>query len=220
MQVAQNGLRTSPDHGDGAGTRQSYQRLPDGHRWLRITREKNVWTAWRSADGATWSFGARHFNTLPASVCAGIVFRALPQDAQMYFRASVSNLTLESGSSLNSTVKPLAATGTSSSQLTGLAVAPSDPNIIIVRTSHEGLLRSTDGGKTWAPANGHLQGASNAVRSVAIHPTNPLIMLRASGRADSKGDFKGGLYRTNDGGKTWKDLLLQGDFAGLGPSAL
>ena len=45
-------------------------------------------------------------------------------------------------------------------------------------------------------------------------------MLRASGRADSKGDFKGGLYRTNDGGKTWKDLLLQGDFDGLGPSAL
>ncbi|MDG1364160.1 MAG: PA14 domain-containing protein [Akkermansiaceae bacterium] len=220
MQVAQNGLRTSPDHGDGAGTRQSYQRLPDGHRWLRITREKNVWTAWSSADGATWSFGARHFKKLPATVGAGIVFRALPQDAQMYFRALVSNLTLESGTSLNSTAKPLAATGTSSSQLTGLAVAPSNPNIIVVRTSHEGLLRSTDGGKTWAPANGHLQGASNAVRSVAIHPTNPLIMLRASGQADSKGNFKGGLYRTNDGGKTWKRLLLKGNFDALGPSAL
>jgi hypothetical protein len=74
MQVAQNGLRTSPDHGDGAGTRQSYQRLPDGHRWLRITREENVWTAWTSVDGSTWSFGARHFKQLPAKVGAGIVF--------------------------------------------------------------------------------------------------------------------------------------------------
>ena len=88
MQVARNGLRTTPEHGDGAGTRQSYQRLPDGNRWLRITRKDNVWTAWTSPDGKNWTFGVRHFKPLPSTVGAGIVFRALPQDAQMYFRGS------------------------------------------------------------------------------------------------------------------------------------
>ena len=220
MQVARNGLRTTPEHGDGAGTRQSYQRLPDGHPWLRITRKGSVWTAWSSSDGKEWIFGTRHFKPMPSRVGAGIVFRALPQDAQMYFRASVSNISLEHGVSpvLNPQVIP--ATDIDKLKYTGVAVAPSDPNVVVLRTANLGLLRSEDGGKSWVAANGRLQGAANAVRSVAIHPTNPDIMLRAAGRPDLNGVFEGGLFRTSDGGISWQKLPLECDFDASGPSAI
>ena len=220
MQVARNGLRTTPEHGDGAGTRQSYQRLPAGHPWLRITRKENVWTAWTSPDGQDWTFGARHFKPLPSTVGAGIVFRALPQDAQMYFRASVSNISLTPGTPPELVPTVVAATGTSTAQLTGVIVAPSAPAVVVLRTPNRGLLRSQDGGKTWTPANGTLQGAANAVRSVAIHPTNPDIMLRAAGKTDADGGNRGGLFRTIDGGKSWQKLSLDCDFDGVGPSAI
>ena len=220
MQVASNGLRTTPDHGDGAGTRQSYQRLPDGHPWLRITRKENVWTAWTSPDGQNWTFGVRHFKQLPSTVGAGIVFRALPQDAQMYFRAAVSNLSLTQDVDFKLAPDIVPATGTDQVQLCGITVAPSNPRVIVVRTVNRGLLRSQDGGKSWQPANGGLHGAANAVRSIAIHPTNPDIMLRAAGKADSKGIFQGGLFRTSDGGKSWRRLSLECDFDAVGPSAL
>jgi hypothetical protein len=220
MQVAHNGLRTTPEHGDGAGTRQSSQRLPDGHRWLRIVRQGNLWTAWTSADGRSWQFGARHFKQIAANVGAGIVFRALPQDAQMYFRASVSNVSLTPGAPEDLQVGVTAATGTNLARLTGVAVAPSDPQVVVVRTTDRGLLRSEDGGKTWVAANGTLKGAANAVRSVAVHPTDPDIMLRAAGRADNQGNFEGGLYKTVDAGKSWQKLPLDCDFDAVGPSAL
>jgi|TARA_B100000959_G_C14983587_1_gene624567 hypothetical protein len=220
MQVAHNGLRTTPDHGDGAGTRQSYQRLPDGHRWLRIIRQGNLWTAWTSSNERTWEFGARHFKQLEPTVGAGIVFRALPQDAQMYFRASVSNVSLTLGVLDGLDAEVTAATGTDTAQLTGLSVAPSNPDIVVVRTTNRGLLRSENGGKTWAEANGRLEGSANAVRSVAIHPSDPNIMLRAAGEADSKGNFKGGLFRTANAGKSWQRLPLDCDFDASGPSAL
>ena len=220
MQVAHNGLRTTPEHGDGAGTRQSYQRLPDDHPWLRITRRANVWTAWTSADGEKWTFGVRHFKQLPSTVGAGIVFRALPQDAQMYFRAAVSkiSLTKDVNPALQPNIAP--ATGTDKVQLSGITVAPSDPRVLVVRTVNRGLLRSQDGGKSWQPANGGLHDAANAVRSVVIHPRNPDIMLRAAGKADAKGIFRGGLFRTSDGGKSWKQLPLECDFDAVGPSAI
>jgi len=88
-----------------------------------------------------------------------------------------------------------------------------------VRSSAKGLLRTTDGGRTWNPVNGELSGFANAVRSVAIHPENPNIMLRAAGRAE-EGSLVSGLWRTTDGGNRWVKLEFPGDFDGYGPSAL
>jgi len=220
MQVAKNGLRTTPDHGDGAGTRQSYQRLPDGHSWLRIVRRGTAWSAWTSADGRTWRFGTTHHKRIAPAVGAGIVFRALPQDAQMYFRASVSHVSLVPGVPRGLKAKATPARGTRSARLTGVVVAPSSPQVVVVRTTDRGLLRSDDGGKTWGRANGRLRGAANAVRSVAIHPANPSVMVRATGRADAQGKFEGGVYKTADAGRSWRKLPVACDFDALGPSAL
>ncbi len=221
MQTARHGLRTTPDHSDLAGTRMSTQRLSDGRRWLRIVRSGSVLTTWTSQDGEHWDFETTHCKTMPREVDAGIVFRALPQNAQTYFRAAVSQLTLVP-SALPDFRFPAAepVSDLSNVELTGVVVAPSDPDIVVVRSSRRGLLRSTDAGRTWQPANGRLSGPANAVRSVAIDPRNPEIIYRAAGRFGEDGRFQGGLYRTSDGGRSWERLDFEGDFDGEGPSAL
>ena len=138
----------------------------------------------------------------------------------MYFRASVSNISLTPGTPPELVPTVVAATGTGTAQITGVIVAPSNPAVVVLRTLNRGLLRSRDGGTTWTPANGTLQGAANAVRSVAIHPTNPDIMLRAAGKSGADGGDRGGLFRTIDAGKSWQKLSLDCDFDGVGPSAI
>ncbi len=211
MQVARNGIRTTPDHGDGAGTRQSYQRLPDGHSWLRVVRQGKSWSAWTSADGERWRFGSVHYKRIPPSVGAGVVFRALPQDAQMYFRASISNVTLTKGVPHDFVIESTPATGLQSVGITGVVAAPSNPKIVVVRTPACGLVKSIDGGKTWKRSNGSLTGKANSVRSIAIHSTNPQVMMRAT---------SDGIYRTSDGGQSWQKLPVDCDFDGAGPTAV
>jgi hypothetical protein len=221
MQTALNGLRATPNHPDLGASRISNYALPRDRPWLRIIRQGNQWTAWTSADGIAWEPGATHFIPARPEMDAGLVFRALPQDARAYFQASASHLTLEPGIAKDIVMPvPVAAKNTAGPRLTGVVLAPSDPNIVVARSSHLGLLRSVDGGQTWAPANGALTGAANCVRSVAIHPVNPLMMLRAAGQAGPAGAFEGGLWLTRDGGKAWEKLEFSGDFDGEGPSAL
>ena len=77
-----------------------------------------------------------------------------------------------------------------------LALAPTAPDTILAATFGGGILKSTDGGATWTTS---LPGT--LVNSVAVHPTNPSIVLEA----DSSG-----LRRSADGGSTWTNLLPTG----------
>jgi len=71
-----------------------------------------------------------------------------------------------------------------------------------------GVFRSTDGGTTWAPAG--LAG-SDRIGRLAIDPTNPSrIFAAAAGSLFVPGGVRG-LYRTTDGGATWRLVLPGGD---------
>ena len=216
VQTARDGLRTSADFSDlGAGRLATYD-LPKDRPWIRIVRQGQVWTAWSSSDGKQWELGAyQHKRTRP-QMNVGLFFSALPQDARAHYHASVSALSIVPGVLPDSTPPlPAIAQHTAGARLTGVAMARSDDQVVVVRSSHAGLLRTADGGKTWSPANGNLVGDDLAVRSLAIHPLDPLTMLRAGGRGAG-----GRLWKTTDGGKTWTKLALDGDFDGTGPSAL
>lgn len=221
FETAGYGLRATPDFSDLGGGRMSLGTLPAGERWLRVVRQGSLWTAWTSGDGRSWTLRASHLKPLAEEVGAGVVFRALPQDARMYFRAEIRDVSLVAGLPAGwSLPEPVAAAALASVDLTGVVSAPSDPRVVVVRSATRGLLRSEDGGESWREANGALEGAANCVRSVAIHPSDPLVMLRAAGRTDAVGGFEGGLYRSADAGATWVRLPLEGDFDGWGPSAL
>ena len=222
MQTAKYGLRTTPDHLDlGAGRLSHHPLTKNGHKWLRVVRRGRLFSALTSIDGKTWEYGTTHYKNIRDNVGAGIVFRALPQDAQTYFQASVSNITLENGVPEDFAYpEAKTATNTRSLNYTGLAVAPSNADIVVLRSPTQGLLRTIDAGQTWETINGQLNGAANCVRSVAIHPQNSDIIYRAAGKAGETGAFEGGLYRSDNAGQSWEKLDFPGDFDGAGPSSL
>ena len=102
-----------------------------------------------------------------------------------------------------------------------IRVAESDPNIVYVGTGSSGIrsnvivgngvYKSTDAGKTWS----HL-GLPNAgqIGAVIIHPKNPDVVLIAAIGNPFAPNRERGVYKTADGGKTWKQVLFLSDSTG------
>ena len=77
----------------------------------------------------------------------------------------------------------------------GLAVAPSDPNLVYA-ISGSGLLRSRDGGNTWT-----LLGAAPSLNRLSFRLSGSLL-----GAADD------GLYESGDEGDSWTLLAFEGQY--------
>lgn len=95
-----------------------------------------------------------------------------------------------------------------------IAVADSDPNIIYLGTGSDGVrsnvstgrgvYKSTDAGATWRFMGLYNSGQIGAIR---IHPTNPnIVWLSATGDI-FKPNTERGIFKTTDGGATWKKTL-------------
>jgi photosystem II stability/assembly factor-like uncharacterized protein len=102
-----------------------------------------------------------------------------------------------------------------------IAVADSDPNVIVAGTgeacirsnvSHgDGVYRSLDGGRTWT--NVGLRDTRHIAR-VRIHPHDPaLIYVAALGHAWGPNRERG-IFRSEDGGGQWEQVLYRGEHAG------
>lgn len=102
-----------------------------------------------------------------------------------------------------------------------IAVAGSDPNVVYAgmgeacirgNVSHgDGVYRSTDGGKTWSHLG--LENTRN-IGKVRVHPQDPdTAYVAALGHAHGPNPERG-IFRTRDGGKTWKKVLSRGTKAG------
>ncbi|BFT29563.1 hypothetical protein D210916BOD24_07390 [Alteromonas sp. D210916BOD_24] len=99
-----------------------------------------------------------------------------------------------------------------------VTIAPSNSNIIWVGTGEnnggrhisfgDGVYKSLDGGQTWK--NMGLK-KSEHVSDIIIHPTNPnIVWVSAQGPLWTGGGERG-LYKTTDGGETWKQVLTPAD---------
>jgi len=109
---------------------------------------------------------------------------------------------------------PVASTGS-------VAVADSDPNIIYLGTGSDdvrsnvstgrGVYKSTDGGQTWSFAGLYNAGQIGSVR---IHPTNPDIVWVSAQGDTFKANDERGVFKTTDGGRTWKKTLFLSDTVG------
>ena len=102
-----------------------------------------------------------------------------------------------------------------------IRVADSDPNIVYVGTgsdgirsnviSGKGVYKSTDAGKTWTAVGLPRAGQIGAV---IIHPRNPdVVLVAAIGNAFAPNPERG-IYKTSDGGKSWKQVLFVSDSTG------
>ena len=97
-----------------------------------------------------------------------------------------------------------------------LAVAPSNPNIVWAGTGEgwavrdmdmmgDGIYKSTDAGETWTKMG---LPDSGRIGTIIVHPTNEnIVMACVLGRATGPQKERG-VFRTEDGGKTWQQTLF------------
>src|SRR5262245_52548863 len=105
-------------------------------------------------------------------------------------------------------------------QIPQLAVDPKDPNRVFAAvlghpygpSAERGVFRSLDGGRTWTKVL--YKDADTGASDVAIDPKDPRVVYACLWQArlgpwEDKNDYDGpggGLYKSTDGGATWKKL--------------
>ena len=103
-----------------------------------------------------------------------------------------------------------------------LAIAPSDTQQVWAGTGEQnsrntiepgmGIYKSADGGRSWK-----LMGLEKTqhIGRIVVHPTNPNIVYVAALGAAWKSNPERGLYKTEDGGQTWKLIKFIDDKTGF-----
>jgi photosystem II stability/assembly factor-like uncharacterized protein len=102
-----------------------------------------------------------------------------------------------------------------------IAVAPSDSNVIYVASGEglhrpdlsvgDGIYRSADAGETWEHL-GLREGQQ--IPALVVDPTNPNKLYAAVLGHPYGPNAERGIYRSEDGGKTWEKVLYKGDRIG------
>src|SRR4029077_8290109 len=101
------------------------------------------------------------------------------------------------------------------STIGAITIAPSDPSIVWVGTGEannrqssswgNGVYKSTDSGKSWK----HMGlDASMHIGRIVIPPADPNTLYVAAGGSLWGSSKERGIYKTTDGGKTWRNGLL------------
>jgi photosystem II stability/assembly factor-like uncharacterized protein len=157
----------------------------------------------------------------PASMGGRITALAVnPQDATNWWAASASGgllKTVDNGITFEHQFDKEATVS-----IGDVAVSASNPRILWVGTGESnprnsvswgnGVYQSVDGGRTWKHRGLDKTFQIGAVR---IHPRDPqTVYVGAMGRCWGASEERG-LYKTTDGGKTWKKILFVDDKTGV-----
>ncbi len=102
-----------------------------------------------------------------------------------------------------------------STSIGDVTLAPSDQNIVWIGTGEAnifrssmaggGVYKSTDAGKTWTHMG--LTG-THTIPRIVIRPDNPDVVYVAASGHEWTDNPERGIYKTTDGGRTWKKVLF------------
>lgn len=96
-----------------------------------------------------------------------------------------------------------------SGRITAIKVDPRDDNRIYAGSASGGLWRSENGGTSWSCIFNN--EAVSSVGSIALDPQNPDVIWLGTGEGNPRNSNTGGagIYRSPDGGKSWKLMGLE-----------
>lgn len=108
-----------------------------------------------------------------------------------------------------------------SSSVGAVAVSETNPDVVYIGmgetqlrgsiTQGDGVYKTTDGGKTWS----HLGlEETQAISRIRVHPTNENIVYVAALGHPYGDNEERGVFKSTDGGETWKKVLYVSDKAG------
>ena len=108
-----------------------------------------------------------------------------------------------------------------SASVGALAVAPSNPKVIYVGTGHiqarydigsgDGMYRSDDAGATWRRIG---LRDSRAIGRILVDPKNPDVVLVAALGHIYGPNRERGVFRTEDGGRSWRQVIFVDESTG------
>ena len=103
-----------------------------------------------------------------------------------------------------------------STSIGDLATAPSNPDVLWVGTGEAnifrasmpgvGIYKSTDGGRSFVYAG---LADTQTIARIVVHPTNPEIVYVAASGHEWTDNENRGVFKTTDGGRTWKKVLYR-----------
>lgn len=94
-------------------------------------------------------------------------------------------------------------------RVTSVAGSSQNPHLYYLGAAGGGVWKSNDGGASWKPVFDHESVGS--IGAVAIDPSNENTVWVGTGESNPRNDvsYGDGLYKSTDGGKTWKNVGLR-----------
>ena len=114
------------------------------------------------------------------------------------------------------------------SSIGSIAITPSNPEVVwvgtgetfLIRPAHamgDGIYKSVNAGKTWKKMGLDKTGR---IGRIIVHPKNPDVVYAAALGHTYGPQQERGLYKTEDGGKSWKQILFIDENTGAAEFAL
>src|SRR5258705_13053910 len=96
-----------------------------------------------------------------------------------------------------------------SGRVIGFAVDPNNAAHYFVAAASGGVWKTMNNGATWTPVFD--KEGSYSIGAIVLDPKNPLTVWVGTGENNSQRSvsYGSGLYRSDDGGKTWKNVGLK-----------
>ena len=90
----------------------------------------------------------------------------------------------------------------------GATGVPGQPNVFYIGVNNGGVWKSTDYGRVWTPIFD--DQPTGSIGALAVAPSNPNVIYVGSGEGLHRPDLSvgDGVYRSADGGRTWKHMGL------------